>query len=149
MNTSISSKYPLDVNVSHLVDDLFLEQWNISINYERYFTQCAPKICTYSYTKRADFVYMITLLISLCGGLQIILRVVIPSIVKYFMEKRSNTIMTNQISIRGRLTNFVGMIKNFLMNLNLFKSTKRSPEIIYRQRLSTKIYLCLLIGEIE
>jgi hypothetical protein len=87
------------VNISHLVDDLFLEQWNVSINYERYYNQCAPKICTYSYKKRANFIYMITLLISLCGGLQTILRFCIPPVVQYLIKKRSNTSVTNQIGI--------------------------------------------------
>lgn len=35
------------------------------------------------------------------------------------------------------------------MNLNLFESSKRTPEAIHRQKLSTRIYLCLLIGKIE
>lgn len=69
LNTSITSKYPLNVNVSHLIENLFLEQWNISIDYKQYYIQCSPEICIYSYTKRVNFIYIITLLISLGGGL--------------------------------------------------------------------------------
>jgi hypothetical protein len=164
------------VNVSRLIEELFLEQWNVSIAYDRYYTQCAPKMCTYSYRTQADFIYMITFLISLCSGLQTILRFIIPFIVKYLIKKLSRTInnntgvAANQNSIRNdfdnlfifdknlflhffleklteRLKGFFSKIKSWLMNLNLFESAKRSPEAIYHQRLSTKLYLCLLIGK--
>jgi hypothetical protein len=110
LNVSASSKYPLDVNVSYLVKELFLEQMNISINYDRYYTECAPKICTYSYTKQATFVYVITFLISLYGGLRIILPFFILLIVKFFIRKQSDnhenatTIMRIEtISMRSKL----------------------------------------------
>jgi len=116
---------------------------------------------------------MITLLISIYGELQTLLRIFIPFIVKYSIKKRSNTInndttiAANQISIRSKFKNlikifmfvsfsgkiterllvFFGTIKNFLMNLNLFESSDRSSGVIYHQRLYTKLYLCLLFGK--
>jgi hypothetical protein len=46
----------------------------------------------------------------------------------------------------GRCITFFGTMKIFFINLNLFKSADRSPGAIRRQRLSTKLFLCLLIG---
>jgi len=100
LNSSISSRYSSKDNVSTLVDEHFIEQWNISINYSEYFHQCSAKICTYTFTKRADFLYIITLLISLCGGLQTILRFCVPILVDHFLKRPSinseNRIQTNR-----------------------------------------------------
>jgi hypothetical protein len=52
---------------------------------------------------------MINLLISVCGGLSLILRFLIPHIVRFFLKKRSDnvenvtTIETIQISMRSKL----------------------------------------------
>lgn len=43
---------------------------------------------------------------------------------------------------------FFRAIKSIFINLNLFQSSDRSPEAIRHQRLSTKIFLCLLIGSL-
>ncbi len=170
LNGSISSKYSQNVTVSRLVEELFLENWTISIDYDRYYASCAPKICIYSYTKRSDFGYMITMLISLYGGLQGILVFFIPRIVKYFMKRRLNNIRnvaTIEISLRSKFDNWIerlsrmniflerisqrfvicfGILKKNLLSSNLFTSIDRSPEAIHHQRLSTRIFLCLLIG---
>ncbi|CAF3814784.1 unnamed protein product [Rotaria magnacalcarata] len=69
LNTSVPSKYPRNVTVNHLIQEIFLEQWRVSIDYIKYFAACAPKICTYSYTKQINFAYTITMLISLPGKL--------------------------------------------------------------------------------
>jgi len=174
LNSSISSKYSRNVTVSRLFEELFLENWTISIDYDRYYASCAPKICIYSYTKRSDFGYMITMLISLYGGLQSILVFFIPRIVKYFMKRRFNNtrnVTTIQISLRSKFDNWIkrlsrtnilcsiclerisqrfvicfGILKKNLLSSNLFPSIDRSPEAIHHQRLSTRIFLCLLFG---
>lgn len=83
----MKSKYPLDVVVRSLVEELFLERWNTSTAYSEYYRRCAPKICTYSYMTQADFAYMITLLISLSGGLETILYFFTPFVVAFILQR--------------------------------------------------------------
>ncbi|CAF2956088.1 unnamed protein product [Rotaria sp. Silwood2] len=81
LNASIASKYSRNVSVSQLVEELFLEQRRISIDYNHYYAACAPKMCTYSYRKQANFAYTITMFISVYSGLRTILRFIVPLIV--------------------------------------------------------------------
>ena len=87
LNGSTKSKYPRDVAVRSLVEELFLERWNTSAAYSEYYHRCAPKICTYTYMTQADFAYMITLLISLSGGLETILFFFTPLVVAFIMKR--------------------------------------------------------------
>lgn len=47
-----------------------------------YFNGCAPSVCTYTtITEATRFVYALTLLISLYGGLVLIFRLIVPFVV--------------------------------------------------------------------
>jgi hypothetical protein len=66
-------------------------------------------MCTYLYRKRANFVYIFDLLVSLSGGIQTILQFLIPLIVRFFLKKRAVNIQnvttnaTVQISLQSKL----------------------------------------------
>ena len=68
-------------NVSVRLLDLFLEEWSTEVNYSMYFDQCAPSYCSYTVNEIAQFVYALTLLISLYGGLALIFRSIASSII--------------------------------------------------------------------
>ena len=51
-------------------------------NYTGYFTACAPLECSYTLVQYNSFMYVITLLIGLHGGLTVALRLVAPFLVK-------------------------------------------------------------------
>ncbi|UJR12465.1 hypothetical protein I4U23_016641 [Adineta vaga] len=96
--------------------------WTIEINYSTYFTKCAPKFCTYTETNQVNFVYTITLLIGLYGGLTIILQ--------------NNIIYSRKFII-------------WIKQLNIFKSANERRDIdIKRQRIITRIYFILLASSV-
>lgn len=143
----------MNITVRSLLEELFLEIWNITTNYHEYYHRCAPKICTYSYMTKADFAYMITQLISLCGGLTMILRYIVSLIVEKVMGKpvandadRPVASPSRPMSVIDELRQRVDSIKKFLADLNLFKSTDRSPKAIRYQKYSTRVFLILWIG---
>jgi hypothetical protein len=53
-----------------------VEQWFNSVTYENYYNQCAPSLCSYSYTQRRSALEVLTLLLELEGGLWIIMNIV-------------------------------------------------------------------------
>ena len=61
---------------------LFVNTWSTNINYSQYVAQCAPSFCTYSFKEQSNISYTITLLISLYGGLTLILRSLAAYLVK-------------------------------------------------------------------
>ena len=84
---------PLDVNqlpvqfdsntsVEHLFDQAMLNSWKYDIDFNGYFTQCAPQSCTYSYTEQFAMIYVITITLSIFGGLVTILLFISPLLVE-------------------------------------------------------------------
>lgn len=77
LNSSIPSRFPPDITIGNLIDELFIEQWSKKSIYENYFAACAPSVCRYEYVSRNSIVYVITLILSLYGGLTFGLRFIV------------------------------------------------------------------------
>ncbi len=71
-----------------LVEQLFITNWSISIKHNRYFEQCAPKSCSYTYKENTNTLYALTKLLSIYGGLTIALRFIASKIIIIIMRKR-------------------------------------------------------------
>ncbi|CAF1466812.1 unnamed protein product [Adineta ricciae] len=55
--------------IGTLIDELFIESWQNSSNYSSYYLICAPSNCRYTYVERNGFVYTLTTILGLYGGL--------------------------------------------------------------------------------
>jgi len=80
--TGIISQYPINTTIAELIDNLFIEQWTTTINYQSYFEQCSPLLCSYTYSQQINSLYTVTLLLGLQGGLTIVLRWICPQIIR-------------------------------------------------------------------
>ncbi|CAF3320013.1 unnamed protein product [Rotaria socialis] len=78
----IHSRFQINTTVKELVKKLFMEEWPTNISYERYFSQCAPNICTYFYIDNANILYVANTLLGLYGGLTVVLDWWCPQLVK-------------------------------------------------------------------
>ncbi|CAF0893804.1 unnamed protein product [Adineta steineri] len=81
LTSSIVSSSPKNVSVQNRLSYLFVDEWSTKINYSKYVEDCAPLFCTYAITDQINFSYTITLLLSLYGGLAIMLRFIAASVV--------------------------------------------------------------------
>ena len=82
---SNSSHFPPNTSISEIVRNVMIEQWNVSFSYEDFYKTCAPNSCTYNelvYSQSA--IDIIVSLISMIGGLIVLLRLITPHIVKFF-----------------------------------------------------------------
>ena len=77
LNSSIPSRFPPNITIGNLIDELFIEQWSTKSIYENYFAACAPSVYRYEYVSRNSIVYVITLILSLYGGLTFGLRFIV------------------------------------------------------------------------
>lgn len=68
--------------VQSLVKELMVDHWESNVSYEKYYEACQPLSCSYSPYEQANIFYIISNIISLFGGLSIILRIVAPLIVR-------------------------------------------------------------------
>ena len=89
----ISKKENVSLN-DHLLN-LFVEEWSTKLNYSMYFDKCAPSFCTYGTTEQTNLLYAVALLISLYGGLIIMLRLIAPFLVNLSSKLKHRSRNTN------------------------------------------------------
>lgn len=103
LDNSIPSKFYTNDTIDTIFSQQMLEQWNFEKNFSRYYSLCDPIQCTYTFDGYNDFIYIITMIISLFGGLSTVLRVLSPLIVQfirktqlYFKNKREQIPLPQQ-----------------------------------------------------
>ncbi|CAF3664549.1 unnamed protein product [Adineta steineri] len=146
-NISVLSSEYESITVEKYLENLFIKNWLTQINYTKYFDLCSPSSCSYSIIERTEVVYAITFLISLYGGLVIILRLIATFSIDTFMKWKFYLKARNENSSEERINQlkFIEKIKR----LNLFKNINdRTEQSIKRQKLITHVYLILLFGSI-
>lgn len=94
INASLLIRTQTNSTVATLADNLFVEEWKISVSYMQYFNACAPNLCKYTYGKRANILYVVSMFLSIYGGLTLGLSLLAPLVVKSFLR-----IQYQQISI--------------------------------------------------
>ncbi|CAF1468909.1 unnamed protein product [Adineta ricciae] len=158
------TNYPPNTTVSIILDSLLLEQWNALLSYERFYEICAPSFCTYSIHMRKSFVEVITVLLSVIGGIVVSLRLLTPHLVKSVAKlatlpcKKKRT--KPERSRRNRIEQLRMIVRNMfrllftaLVNLNIFlvrdfgSQIDRATAVRYG-RMATRAYLALVISTI-
>ena len=82
-----STRFGPNSLIGTIVDNLMVETWNEEMYYDQYFKQCAPKQCTYTYTASQNFLYIVTTIFGLFGGLSVALRIAVPLIVRWIRNR--------------------------------------------------------------
>ena len=108
--TKPSRFYP-NTSIGSLFGENMIEQVNITKNFSDYYDSCAPRYCTYTTKMRKNWIYMLTLLLGLYGGLTVALRTAAPVLIqlgrfihrKYIKKERSQP--TPQNSEQGNARN--------------------------------------------
>lgn len=88
-------RYPLNSTVQSMIDQFMIERWMIDTSYEKYYSQCAPISCTYSKSERHTFVFILTKIISLLGGLTLLLKFIISlaiKLIRRLQQRNQNTV---------------------------------------------------------
>ena len=69
---SSSSRFSINTTIESMFSQLMVDAYVINTSYEKYFLECAPKSCSFSYRTQRSTLEIITLLISLYSGLTIV-----------------------------------------------------------------------------
>jgi hypothetical protein len=173
LNSSQPSQYKPNTRIGVIIENLLVEKWNTFISFEKYFSACAPQICTYSYEQRENFIFFLTTLLSLFGGLTVVFRMISPYLAliiskrfrrhvgtphnhrskcnrKLFQIQMSNCFV---ISVQNRLLylrSLPSQIWNNIVKINLFKRIGQPGDEhrIRLQQQTTRLYLCMLISSL-
>ena len=85
--TAVPSRFPPTMTVGSILDEMMIESWHNTSIFADYFRTCAPSVCSYSYSQRWSFVYMVTILVGLIGGLNAAFLVIAPLIVTLVIRR--------------------------------------------------------------
>lgn len=95
LNPNVTSRFPTNSTALTLINALGIEEWNENIDYDAYYDNCNPAECFYTVTKNLQLSTVVTTVIGLFGGLSVVLKILIPLIIKlvrWFRRKlRENT----------------------------------------------------------
>ena len=64
--------------IESIAKELFIENWNLNISYEKYFHGCQPSSCSYTLDKRSNIFYSISIILTIYSGLSLALQIIIP-----------------------------------------------------------------------
>ncbi|CAF3546539.1 unnamed protein product [Adineta steineri] len=144
--STMKSRFSINTTIAELIDNLFIEQWSNKTNYISYFQQCLPSYCSYTSVQKFNLTYIITLLLSLQGGLTIILKWICPKLVRIaskiydYRKRRRNTI--RPVCIPERTSNDISdtTINNGTTNVEISSTPEMPPTLIVRSvRCTSKV----------
>ena len=136
----VSSHFAPNTTTDNLLNELLIESWNEHSNFTNYYQVCSPSICTYSYDQRFSLVFIISILISLFGGLKTIIYLLSPLIVKILRQIQNKHSSSTTRSKRERCIEFINGIYQKIRTLNLFSHSSDIQNEIY----STRLYILFL-----
>ncbi|UJR19141.1 hypothetical protein I4U23_022271 [Adineta vaga] len=141
----LSSSNRPNISLNDRLSNLLVERWTTKVDYSKYFTECAVKSCTYIKVNQANYSYIITLFLSLYGGLTIILRFIAAFSVNLSFKAKHHQ---SSINVGNGFTmKDIRRLGIWMKQLNIFESaSRRTSNDIKQQRISTRIYLILLSG---
>lgn len=80
--SSANSRFSMNATFDALMENLFVEQWNTTMNYSSYFSQCSPLLCSYTYEERFNVLSTAIFILGLKGGLVIVLKWICPKVIR-------------------------------------------------------------------
>ncbi|CAF1191491.1 unnamed protein product [Adineta ricciae] len=145
-----ASRFPPSTSIETLAYELFIESWSITKSYEEYFQQCHPTYCQYTIEAMRNVVNAFTSIISLYGGLTLVLRLLVPNIVMFIRNKiqqrRPNlTEAADLVPVRTSLYLFLRKVRTLIIDLNLFNSYSQIGRIQRKEQIVTRVYLIVLV----
>ena len=80
LNSSVATRFK-KAYLSTLIQEMFLESWISNATYfSEFYHRCAPSSCSYTDGRRRGFIPAFLLLVSVCGGLNRVLRLIVPAV---------------------------------------------------------------------
>ena len=102
LDPALSRRYEPATPIGRIVDAMMVEDWNWTVEHDKYYDVCKPAECSYTMVTRNSVITIVTTLVGLIGGLVTALRLIVPrlvSAIRWMFKQR-----TGGVSIRGRPT---------------------------------------------
>ena len=158
-------------SLERLLQSFMIEQVFIVLEFERFYENCQPIFCSYTYSRRFDFLHTFTIVIGVYGGLSVILAFIVPITAKEIIKRKQRarpridtprTLPPLNESELGKVAkshrclfflaqsifNRLGILRrdvwSALLSLNLFKTRHSDAEQVSRQCITTRLFILLM-----
>ena len=88
LDSTAQSQYLSNDTIQHIVSHLMVEQWVNRTSHELYYDRCLPFTCIYTSSDKKNWLAVLTSIIVPIGGLNIILKIIIPRVIMIFRLRR-------------------------------------------------------------
>jgi hypothetical protein len=82
LDRTVPSRFNTSTLILTIVENCLIEGWSQQVSYSSFFDQCYPSYCTYSVNELPDIIYIVTTLIGVLSGLNVVLKLLIPLLVQ-------------------------------------------------------------------
>ncbi|CAF2998729.1 unnamed protein product [Rotaria sp. Silwood2] len=86
LDSMLDTRYPLDTNISKISYQSFFEGGVLEISYAKFYKQCAPNYCSYTFEKHNNYLVIISRILALWGGLTLSFGFLVPCIVRLWFK---------------------------------------------------------------
>ncbi len=111
-----SSLMKPNTTIETILSQLFVLKWFHNFSFDRYFNECNPQSCQYSYSTKYNRIYIITTLIALFGGLTEGLYYIISfmaligfKLYDYIKKKKNNVIVPHSVDNENNILEAISM----------------------------------------
>ncbi|UJR22662.1 hypothetical protein I4U23_025701 [Adineta vaga] len=128
-----TTRFLMNITINEMIKNVFVDDWEIFMSYSSYFNKCSPSMCSYTYVKQFNLFNTITFLLSVQGGLIIILKWICPHIIRvlftiYQYRKKRNVVVHTISSIE--ITSIENANDNIPSRIPPMKSQSTTNELI-------------------
>ena len=86
VSQSLIGRFPMNSTIRDCLQELLVETWNPTTDFNSYYEQCQPTGCSYTLNIRKDLLVVVTTLVGLLGGLSAALNVLAPIAVRIIYD---------------------------------------------------------------
>ncbi|CAF1307779.1 unnamed protein product [Adineta ricciae] len=83
------TRFNVNDTIETLAYEMFIESWTNNVSYEKYYRNCLPNHCIYTYYYQFDAMELLTTFLSVFAGLSAGIRVVVPYLLRLFQSIRN------------------------------------------------------------
>ncbi|CAF1440027.1 unnamed protein product [Adineta steineri] len=161
----IRSRFPPNTPILTIVEEIMIEQWNLSFSYDHFYKSCAPNYCTYTKRIRRKFVEIMIKLLSMIGGLTLCLHLLTPKLISFIFylltkicnqqqQEQEEEVFVVRYNIFSQLQIIIQKLITYLytklVNLNIFfvRDFGSNIDRTTAKRLgqwATRLYMILLV----
>jgi hypothetical protein len=76
--TTLNNQFSVQSTIQEMFDAMMIDKLKVDSIFDSFYTQCHPAYCSYSYNKRFDPLFVITIILGIFGGLSFVLQQIAP-----------------------------------------------------------------------